>query len=179
MLARRQVRVGSAGCAVLSSPGEGDVAMETLRAIANRNITKVTFEGVPDRPGIAAEIFGVLGERGINVELVVSTGSSTARPTSRSPSPATRRSRFATFEALRREVGARGLHRDAQVCLVSLLGHGLQTEPGIAGRMFGALSRAGINIEAISTSMSSVTCMIEERRCATALAALHREFLLG
>ena len=52
----------------------GEGLMEPLRVVANREITKVTFAGVPDRPGIAAEIFGALGRRGINVELVVSTG---------------------------------------------------------------------------------------------------------
>lgn len=153
--------------------------METLRAIANRNVTKITFQGVPDRPGIAAEIFGVLGQRGVNVELVVSTGSSQGKA---DISLAIARSQEASLgemlETLRREVGAHGLQRNSQVCLVSLLGHGLQTEPGIAGRMFGALSRAGINIEAISTSMSSVTCMIEESRCAAALEALNQEFQL-
>ena len=82
------------------------------------------------------------------------------------------------LEAIRRDVGARALHRNSEAALISLLGHGLQTEPGIAGRMFGALSRAGVNIEAISTSMSSVTCMIEDARCETAMAALRLEFTL-
>jgi aspartate kinase len=153
--------------------------MEGLRAIANREITKVTFEGVPDRPGIAAEIFGALGQRGINVELVVSTG---GRKGTADISLAIARSRergvIDALEAIRREVGARALQRNSAVALVSLLGNGLQTEPGIAGRMFGALSRTGVNIEAISTSMSSVTCMIEESRCEAALAALRHEFNL-
>jgi aspartate kinase len=154
--------------------------METLRAVANRNITKLTFEGVPDRPGIAAEIFGALGRQGINVELVISSGSSRGKADISLAVARNQEEELRTeLEKLGREVGARGLQRSARVCLVSLLGHGLQTEPGIAGRMFGALSRAGINIEAISTSMSSVTCLIEEQHCDIALAALQREFLLS
>jgi aspartate kinase len=153
--------------------------MDGLRVIANREITKVTFEGVPDRPGIAAEIFGALGRRGINVELVVSAG---ARDGTADISLAIARSQergaVEALDAIRREVGARTLQRSSEVALVSLLGRSLQTEPGIAGRMFGALSRAGINIGAISTSVSSVTCMIEEARCETAMAALRREFNL-
>jgi len=153
--------------------------MESLRALANRNITKVTFVGVPDRPGIAADIFGALGQQGINVELVVSTGGTAGTA---DISLALARSQevaaLGALEALRQEIGARGLQRNSHVCLVSLLGHSLQTEPGIAGRMFGALSRAGINIEVISTSLSSVTCMIEEKQCEDALAALIREFHL-
>jgi aspartate kinase len=154
--------------------------METLRAIANRNVTKVTFEGVPDRPGIAAEIFGALGQQGVNVELVVSTGSSQGKADiSLAVARSQEESLREAMETLRREVGAHGLQRNDHVCLVSLLGHGLQTEPGIAGRMFGALSRSGINIEAIATSMSSVTCMIEERHCDQALEALNLEFQLS
>jgi aspartate kinase len=153
--------------------------MEDLRAIANREITKVTFVGVPDQPGMAAEIFGALGRRGVNVEMVVSTGGQDG--TADISIAITRNQTHGIVEALeaiRRDVGARALHRNAEAALISLLGHGLQTEPGIAGRMFGALSRAGVNIEAISTSMSSVTCMIEGTRCETALAALRLEFNL-
>ena len=153
--------------------------MEGLRAIANREITKVTFVGVPDQPGMAAEIFGALGRRGINVELVASTG---GQEGTADISLAITRSQahgvVEALEAIRRDVGARALHRNSEAALVSLLGHGLQTEPGIAGRMCGALSRAGVNIEAISTSMSSVTCMIEDARCETAMAALRQEFNL-
>jgi aspartate kinase len=154
--------------------------MEGLRAFANREITKVTFEGVPDRPGIAAEIFGALGRHGINVDLVVSAGGrdgtadiSLALAETQDPAVGE------ALEVIRREVGARAMQRSSGAALVSLLGLGLQTEPGIAGRVFGALSRAGINIEAISTSVSSVTCMIEETRCEAALAALRHEFNLG
>jgi aspartate kinase len=153
--------------------------MGGLRAIANREVTKVTFVGVPDQPGMAAEIFGALGRRGINVELVVSTGgqegtADISLAITRNQAPGV----VEALEAIRRDVGARALQRNSEVALISLLGHGLQTEPGIAGRMFGALSRAGVNIEAISTSMSSVTCMIEDARCETALAALRLEFNL-
>ena len=154
--------------------------MENLKAIANRDITKITLEGVPDRPGIAAEVFGALGQLGFNVELVVSTGGSHGTA---DISLAVVRSQeqkvVDALESIRRDVGARSLQRNSKVALVSLIGHSLSTEPGIAGRMFGALSRIGVNIEVISTSLSSVTCMINERDCEAALEALHAEFGLS
>jgi aspartate kinase len=154
-------------------------AMESLRAIANREVTKITLAGVPDRPGIAAEVFGALGQQGINVELVVSTGGSHGTA---DISLAVARNQeqevLGALESIRREIGGRRLDRNSKVALVSLVGHTLATEPGIAGRMFGALSRAGVNIEVISTSLSSVTCMIDEQSCETALAALRAEFHL-
>jgi aspartate kinase len=154
--------------------------MEGLQAIANREVTKITLEGVPDRPGIAAEIFGALGQQGINVELVVSTGGAHGTADiSLAVSRGQEKQVSDAMESVRREVGGRGFHRNSKVALVSLVGHGLATEPGIAGRMFGALSRAGVNIEVISTSLSSVTCMIDEQMCEAALTALQQEFALS
>jgi aspartate kinase len=151
--------------------------MSELYPVANREVAKITLEGVPDRPGIAAEIFGTLGMQGFNVELVVATGGAGGRAdisfaVSRSDEERVMRA----LEEIREEVGARDLQVNSHVALVSIVGQHLSTEPGIAGRMFRALSHQGINIEAISTSMSSVTCMIEEGRTEEAMVALRAEF---
>lgn len=154
--------------------------MQELHATANREVTKITLEGVPDRPGIAAEVFGALGSQGFNVELVVSTGGSGGRADiSLAVSRADQESVGRALESLREEIGARSLSINSSVALVSIVGQHLSTEPGIAGRMFRALSSHGINIEVISTSMSSVTCMIEEARTEEALIALRGEFNLS
>jgi len=151
--------------------------MEGLHVVANRDVTKITLEGVPDRPGIAAEIFGTLGAQGYNVELVVSTGGSVGRgDISLAVSRGQEEAILRALEALRDEVGAQALRASSTVSLVSIVGQHLSTEPGIAGRVFRALSARGINIEVISTSMSSVTCMIDESRTEEAVAALREEF---
>ncbi len=151
--------------------------MEGLHAVANRSITKITLEGVPDRPGIAAEIFGTLGSLGFNIELVVSTGGSGGRADiSLAVSRMQEEAILRALEGIRVEVGARALRKNSTVALVSILGQHLSTEPGIAGRMFQALSKRGINIEVISTSMSSVTCLIDEVKTEEAMAALGTEF---
>ena len=151
--------------------------MEGLHAVANREITKITLEGVPDRPGIAAEIFGTLGSLGFNIELVVSTGGSGGRADiSLAVSRMQEEAILRALEGIRVEVGARALRKSSTVALVSILGQHLSTEPGIAGRMFQALSKRGINIEVISTSMSSVTCLIDEVKTEEAMAALMAEF---
>ena len=154
--------------------------MNELHAVANREITKVTLEGVPDRPGIAAEVFGSLGSLGFNLELVVSTGGSGGRADiSLAIARADQEAAVRALESIREEIGARSLAINSKVALVSIVGQHLSTEPGIAGRMFRALSSHGINIEVISTSMSSVSCMIEEDRADEALAALKGEFKLA
>jgi aspartate kinase len=153
--------------------------MDELHAVADREITKLTLEGVPDRPGIAAEVFGSLGSQGFNIELVVSTGGSGGRADiSLAVSRNDQEAAVRALDAIREEIGARSLAVNPKVALVSIVGQHLSTEPGIAGRMFRALSTHGINIEVISTSMSSVTCMIEESRTDEALAALRGEFKL-
>jgi aspartate kinase len=154
--------------------------MDNLQVVANHDITKITLEGVPDRPGIAAEIFGTLGNSGYNVELVVSTSGTVGRADiSFAVSRQQEEQILRALEKIRDEVGARALHADSNVALVSIVGHHLSTEPGIAGKMFSALSRNGINIEIISTSMSSVTCLIEEALVERAIEALKGEFGLS
>lgn len=154
--------------------------MDELHAVANREITKLTLEGVPDRPGIAAEVFGSLGSQGFNIELVVSTGGSGGRADiSLAVSRGDQEAAVRALEGIQAEVGARSLVVNSKVALVSIVGQHLSTEPGIAGRMFRALSSHGINIEVISTSMSSVSCMIEQARTDEALAALRAEFKLS
>ena len=151
--------------------------MVNMHAEANRDITKITLEGVPDRPGIAAEIFGTLGNEGYNIELVVSTGGAGGRADiSFAVAQPEEEGILRALETIRDEVGARALHADSNVALVSIVGQHLSTEPRIAGRMFSALSNHGINIEIISTSMSSVTCLIDEDGTQEALAALAKEF---
>jgi aspartate kinase len=152
--------------------------MDSLRVEANRQISKLLIRGVPDRPGIAAEIFGVVGAKGFNVELVVTTGGTQGRAeiclaVSASEEQAVRD----TLEALREELQATSVESDTQVALVSVIGSNLSKVPGVAGRMFKALSARGVNIDVISTSLSSVTCMIPEDHTDQAIAALEGEFL--
>jgi aspartate kinase len=154
--------------------------MVHMHALANRDVSKITLEGVPDRPGIAAEIFGTLGSKGFNVELVVSTGGAGGRADiSFAVLRAEEEKILRELETIRDEAGARSLTANSNVALVSIVGQHLSTEPGIAGRMFSALSKQGINIEVISTSMSSVTCLIDEAAVDRALQALRKEFGLG
>jgi aspartate kinase len=152
--------------------------MERLRVEANKSVSKLLVTGVPDRPGIAAEMFGALGAQGFNVELVVTTGGTRGTAdiclaVSRDESTRIQ----AALEDVRRSVHAKDISEDTGVALVSVVGQNLAKIPGIAGRMFKALSNRGINIDVVSTSMSSVTCMVPLARTDEALAALEGEFV--
>ena len=152
--------------------------MEALRVEANKKISKLVLRGVADRPGIAAEIFGILGSKGFNVELVVSTGGTRGTAdicmaVSADQQEVVRQ----TLEETKEETMASDVVSDPDVALVSVVGLNLSKVPGVAGRMFKALSAKGINIEIISTSLTSVTCMIPKGRTGEAVAALEGEFI--
>jgi aspartate kinase len=151
--------------------------METLRVEANKDVSRILIRGIPDKPGIAAEIFSALGSRGFNLEMVVTTGGT--RGTADICLAVARAQQDAVREALTRGPGvlAGEVTADSDVALVSVVGPGLAKLPGVAGRTFKALSSRGINIEAISTSLVSVTCMIARERADEAIAALEGEFL--
>jgi aspartate kinase len=151
--------------------------MIDVHIASNANIAKVTLHSVPDKPGIAAEIFGKLGAQGFNVELVV-TGISYKDRTDISFAVAENEldAIETLLEKMKEELGAEKISHASSVALVSIAGHQLAQTAGIAGRMFNALSKAGINIDTISTSMSSVTCMVSRDKAKEAVDALRKEF---
>jgi len=150
---------------------------DEVQIISNTDVSKVTLHSVEDRPGIAADIFSTLGTQGFNIELVSSVPVSKGKANlsfviAKEELPSV----LAAIEPLKREVKAEKISHDSRIALVSISGHELIRQAGIAGRMFKSLSSAGINIEMISTSMSSITCIISEESMVDAVKALEREF---
>ena len=80
---------------------------------------------------------------------------------------------------LAREIGAEGVTADDRVAKVSVVGVGMRSHAGVAGRMFETLSAEGINIQMISTSEIAVSCVIEDKYTELAVRALHDVFALG
>jgi aspartate kinase len=155
----------------------GGKPMVDVHIASNTNISKITLHSVPDKPGIAAEIFGRLGTQGLNVELVVSGISyKNTVDVSFAVSESELKPVRTLLEKIKEEIGADRITDTSSVALVSIAGHQLSQTPGMAGRMFNALSRAGINIDTISTSMSSVTCLVTKDKAQAAVEALRKEF---
>jgi aspartate kinase len=151
--------------------------MIDVHIASNTNVAKITIHAVPDRPGIAADIFGRLGNEGFNVELVVSGISYKGKVDVSFAVAENELDAIKTLlEKVRDEVGADSISHTTSIALVSIAGHQLVQTPGIAGKMFNALSKSGINIDTISTSMSSVTCMVPMDKAKEAVEALRKEF---
>lgn len=151
--------------------------MIDVHIASNTNVAKITIHAVPDRPGIAADIFGRLGNEGFNVELVVSGISYKGKVDVSFAVAENELDAIKTLlEKVKDEVGADSISHTTSIALVSIAGHQLVQTPGIAGKMFNALSKSGINIDTISTSMSSVTCMVPMDKAKEAVEALRKEF---
>ncbi|MEE8369865.1 MAG: aspartate kinase [Dehalococcoidia bacterium] len=143
------------------------------------DVARITIRGVPDRPGIAATLFEPLGEAGISVDTIVQNASVerlTDLTFTVSRSDLDRaleivRPVAASIEAL--EVLA-----DTHLAKISVVGSGMISGPGYAGRMFRTLFTAGINIELITTSEIRITCLVDAAKVPEAVRALHKAFEL-
>ncbi|MER3405260.1 MAG: aspartate kinase [Chloroflexota bacterium] len=162
---------------------EDAIAMENrkkVRGIAHdTDVARITIVGVPDRPGIAAAIFQPLGEAAINVDVIVQNVSHHGvTDLSFTVSRNDLRKALRTIEPIARELGATEVTHDADLAKVSIVGAGIQTAPGYAGRMFKTLAEQNINIVSITTSEIRITCLIKEEEVERAVRALHAAFAL-
>ena len=140
---------------------------------------KVTIEGVPDQPGIAAQVFRALADEAINVDMIVQNISvnGIADISFTVPKDDLGKARAVMAELVER-LGARGSRDDSEIGRVSLIGAGMKSHPGVAALMFETLASEQVNIEMISTSSIRTSCVVHERDVERAVQALHAAFKL-
>ncbi len=141
---------------------------------------KVTIHGVPDRPGVAARLFTPLSAESVNVDMIVQNVSThgvtdISFTVPKSHAAAARK----IAEAVADELGAGGVDVDENIAKVSLVGAGMQSEPGVAAQMFRTLSEHQINIEMISTSAIRISCVVRGDQVEEAVSSLHDVFGLA
>jgi len=140
---------------------------------------KVTIVQVPDRPGIAAKLFRSLADEAINVDMIVQNVSSAGHTDiSFTVSEADLAHTLKVTEKVVHDVEASGFTHDQDIALVSLIGAGMRTHPGIAAQMFEVLANEGVNIEMISTSSIRISCVVRSDDVERAVRALHGAFAL-
>jgi aspartate kinase len=141
---------------------------------------KVTIQGVPDKPGVAARVFRPLADEGINIDMIVQNASEEGRTNIFFTLPKEDLQRAEPLlKLVSDEVGATGFETDDGIAKVSLVGAGMKTHPGVAADMFDALADAGVNIEIISTSSIRVSCIVRAEEVARAVKAIHERFQLA
>lgn len=156
------------------------VEKEMVSGIAySRDEAKITLLRVPDRPGVAAAIFGPLAESAVNVDMIVQNVSSGPEQTTDLTFTVGRADLTRAVKLLedqRQKLGYADLISDAAVVKVSVIGVGMRSHAGVAQRMFHALAEKGINIQVISTSEIKVSVLIAEEYTELALRALHTAY---
>jgi aspartate kinase len=143
----------------------------------NAHLSLLNVTAVPDRPGIAAAILSGLGERGINVQFIVqcidqSERDQVALCVDRDDIDAS----LEIVSGIAPELEAGKVIPQPEAAIVSIFGPDFRERPGIAGTMFRSLATREINILAISTSISTVSCVIESDALERALIALRETF---
>jgi aspartate kinase len=143
----------------------------------DRNQAKVSILRVPDRPGIAALVFGAISAKNIVVDMIVQNISQDGYTDMSFTLPRGDHARaVADLSEVVREIGARGIVHDERVAKVSIVGVGMRSHSGVASTMFATLAREGINIQMISTSEIAVSCVIEDKYAELAVRSLHDAF---
>ena len=139
---------------------------------------KITIRDIPDRPGIAASLFDLLGDNKIYVNMIIqSTGHDNKASISFTVLKSDLEKALELCETLREELGASAVTSKKDICIVSAVGVGMLSSYGVAGKMFKVLSAEGINIEMISTSEIGISCVIDNKYRELALKVIHEVFL--
>jgi aspartate kinase len=140
----------------------------------DRDQAKITFRGVPDRPGLAAKIFGPIARANIVVDMIIQNASAagdTDMTFTVSKNDFNRAREM--VEAVAREIGAQGISADTDVVKVSVVGLGMRSHAGVAAKAFEVLAREGINIQMISTSEIKISVVVEAKYAELAVRSLH------
>lgn len=145
----------------------------------NKTEAKITICSVPDKPGVAAQIFTEVSKAGISVDTIVQNVSHT-RLTDISftvPKAALHKAIDVT-KAVAKKIGAGDVIEDKDIARVSIVGSGMRSYPGVAAKMFKTLADEKINIEMITTSEISISCIISQSLADQAVKTLHKKFKL-
>lgn len=143
----------------------------------NRGEAKISIIGVPDRPGVAAELFTILGEAQICVDMIIqNVGEKGTNDISFTVTKDDFEDALEVVEKAASELQAQQVRHDKDIAKISVVGVGMKSHAGVASTMFRALAKNDINIEMISTSEIKISCIIREADIDRAVQAIHEEF---
>ena len=143
------------------------------------NEAKVTICDVADKPGVAAKIFTTLAKQNINVDMIVQNVSHKRTTDISFTVPKSSLAKaIKVSKSLAKKAGIKEIMSDEQIAKVSIVGVGMRSHSGVAARCFAALAKNKINIEMISTSEISISCVVKKTAGKKALKVLHKAFEL-
>ncbi len=153
-----------------------------VRGVAlDKNQAKVTLVGVPDKPGVAAKIFKALGDATVNVDMIIQnishgTGTPATDISFTTDKPDLLRAQK-VIDGLKKEIGYRDVITAEKIGKLSIVGVGMKSHTGVAGKLFETLANEGVNIDMISTSEIKISVVIDLAKGEQAVKAVHAEFI--
>ena len=143
----------------------------------DKNQVKVTVAGVPDKPGIAAKIFGEIANNNIVVDMIIQNiGEGGLTDMSFTVPTADSKKVMEVMKKVVAEIGAKGASFKGEIAKISIIGVGMRSHSGVAAQMFSALAKERINIMMISTSEIKISCVIDAKYTELAVRILHETF---
>ncbi len=149
-----------------------------IRGVAkDNNVSRISLLALPDKPGVAFKVFSLLASKKINVDIILqSIGRGETKDISFTVTKEHKDAAIEALTACKDSIGIQSLICDNNISKVSIVGAGMATNPGIASKMFEALSGAGINIQMISTSEIKISVLIDAVDAERAMVAIHDAF---
>lgn len=183
MLYQVEVEVGNSFKNETGTIITGVVNMEKHRIVTgvahDLNVVRFAIFDVPDKPGVARNLFKALADAGINVDMVIQSAMRDNRNDIAFTTEENELQKTVPIvEKLVHDIGASGMTYGTNVAKISIVGAGMQSNPGVAAAMFEALADEEINIHMISTSEIKVSCIIDQERIKDAVRSLHKKFSL-
>lgn len=159
---------------------DADMEKVVVSGIAyDKNQVKVTVQGVPDRPGVAAKIFSAVSDANIVVDMIIQNIGDAGLTDMSFTVPKTDSKKI--LDVMKRvvgEIGAKDVNLKEDIAKVSIVGVGMRSHSGVAAKMFSTLAKEGINIMMISTSEIKISCVIDAKYTELAVRVLHDAFEL-
>lgn len=147
---------------------------------ADKNVARIAVVGIGDEPGKAFKLFNIMAKESVNVDIILqSIGHNNTKDISFTVSSDDAENAVRAINEHRDMLKFESVSKDDHVAKVSLVGAGMQSNAGVASKMFESLFDAGINIKMISTSEIKISVLIDERYVDEAVNAIHEEFILG
>lgn len=158
-----------------------DESMEDLLVSGvsyDKNEVKITILRVPDRPGLAAQVFGPIADAHIVVDMIIQNASADGTTDlTFTVSKADYKKALSIVEKTATAIAAKGVDVDTDIAKVSVVGVGMRTHAGVAAKMFRVLAEEGVNIEMISTSEIKISVVIDAKYTELAVRVLHEAFI--
>jgi aspartate kinase len=157
---------------------DADMEKVVVSGVAyDKNQVKVTVQGVPDKPGVAAKIFNTISDNNVVVDMIIQNIGEGGLTDMSFTVPRTDAKKIQeVMKMVIAEIGAKNVSMKEDIAKISIVGVGMRSHSGVAAQMFSALAKEGINIMMISTSEIKISCVIDAKYTELAVRVLHDAF---